>query len=750
MSYANRHSDFESLDNELLHNDVVFLIAGPAFGITSFLHEHIDRCSDKCKCFYINAGTNRSIATGLLNTVICSDSKEKLQKLADAQWGERNKNFLQAMIEGAPYVGPLLAHMADKETAAPVYTGNYLHALAELLVPLFKEITKNYLIEVIIDSAQGMDESSYSVIAELSSIPKVTTVMAITENNDRYIKVRNHLTIYSKLRIDTILFNEPNLHLISELAKNYELTLSDYEIDKVFRATHKNIHRIIESISNYSSLDTTLSRMQSAIVILLSICSEGLSQDDICSMIQQSNVFTQNAVVDVKQAINTLYERNLLTTKIALDGTKSYVLVGWHHPLVESCLSVYSDNLYYRNLVYEYYEQVGIDETIEKTELMYSLSRELSQTTQKKYAGKLLEKKLEHGETIAEDIVFAAELSKRNNRDISLATLYYCRERRYGTALEWLERLRGKKQMDDYKNLRAVLLNRVRRMDEAEVLFQKCIESEFDNAKLNILYAYSLVNSLHLHGSGAIRDIYLKPFIKLSGTTNYGYFARNFASAVPASEKEAFYRTAVAYFEENRDDFGLFSTHCNWGNSLCAFGNPKEASGHLAEAEIGLQQFGVTHLHILYNDIGMCHFMNQQYSEAEKYYSLSNRLGLNTMPLVMVTINRACLSLAKGEVGVANDIMAEVWDQIQVHKVWSLKNKYYTNLLLVKYSEGIDTVSAFIDKYSNELENYVDSATISQYTEFIKNGRNYCSTDLHTLYCPSGLAYWYIDPLKLV
>lgn len=723
-------------------------MAGPAFGITSFLHEHIDRSADKC--FYANAGTNRSLATELLNTVICSDSNDKLQKLADKKWGEREKNVIQAMIEGVPYAGPLLAHAADKKSAKPVYTGNYLHALAELLVPLFEDIAKKNTIEIIIDSAQDMDESSYSVIAELSRIPKVSTVMAITESNDRYLKVKNHLTIYSNLRIDTILFGEPDAHLISELAKSYGFSLSDHEIRHVLLATKKNIHRIIESISNFSSLDTMLTSIQSAIVHLLRICAAGISKEELCSIIQRSNVFTPDTVSDVNDAIAILYDRNIVTTKISLEGSKTYVLVGQHHPLVVSCLSIYSDNLYYQNLVYEFYEQTDTNNSIEKIELMYSLSKELGQATRKKYAAMLLEVKLKNGEIIPEDIVLAAELSRRNNHDISLAALYYCRERKYGISLDWIGSLHGKKQVDNYMNLKAVLLNRVRRMDEAEALFPKCIESEKDYAKLNILYAYSLANSLHLHGADSIKEKYLHPYESLSGTPNSGYFARNFASAVSAKEKETFYRTAIAYFEENRDDFGLYSTHCNWGNSLCAFGKAKEASAHLEEAEKGLQQFGAAHLHILYNDIGMCHFMNQDYGDAEKYFSLSNRLGLNTMPLVMVTINKACLLLAKGEVAKANAAMAEVWDKIQVHKVWSLKNKYYTNLLLVKYADGLDALSAFIDKHSDELSKYVRPTIMAHYTGFIKDGLSYDFTDLHALYYPSGLAYWYIDPLKLV
>lgn len=748
MSFANRHSDFDALNQAIDELDVVFLIAGPAFGITSFLHEHTRRNSSKS--FYVNVGVNKSIASELLTKVIHSESISQLQELANEKWGERDSTTPQALLEAIPYAGPLLSHFADKKSAAPVYAGNYMNALAELLVPLFEDMAKKIQVEIIIDAAQDMDENSYSLIASLSSIKNVTTIITVTENNDRYLKIKNHLEIYSKLHIDTILFGEPDHHLVSELAKSYGYELTDSEITGLLLATQKNIHRIIEAISNYSHPNDYLDPIEKGIVYILDICANGLSQEVLCSILQLSNIFSKNIFNDTSNALTQLYEKNLVTTKISLSGDKSYVLVGRHHPLVESCLTAYTDSLYYRNLVFEYFEKNGIGDSLENAELMYSLSKELLQKSSKSYAVLILDKKLKSGETIPEEIILAAKLDKRSSKDITLATLYYCRERRYNDALGWLESLRNKKNVTFYSNLKAVLLNRVRRMDEAELLFKQCLETEHNQGKLNILYAYSLANTLHLHGSSTIKDLYLTSYEKLSGTPNNGYFARNFASAVPAKEKESFYMDAVASFKENRDDFGLYSSYCNWGNSLCVIGRPQDAFPYLANAEKGLQQFGTAHLHIVYNDIGMCHFMNKEYSDASKYLSLATRLALNTMPYVMVEINKACLALASDDKESAHKIMMDVLDKVTSHKVASLKQKYYTNMLLVQFALGVKPLNTFMKEHEENIAEYVNADIVSKYAEFIRAKCEYSSKHLHNLYYPSGLAYWYIDPLKLI
>jgi hypothetical protein len=142
--------------------------------------------------------------------------------------------------------------------------------------------------------------------------------------------------------------------------------------------------------------------------------------------------------------------------------------------------------------------------------------------------------------------------------------------------------------------------------------------------------------------------------------------------------------------------------------------------------------------------------MNEQYEEAEKYFSLAQRIALNAMPLIMVTINRACLSLALGNQSQALKMSMEIMDKVKQHKVFSLKRKYFTNVLMIQYAAGLDSLTSFINNYLELISKYVDGDIIGMYRDFINDNHRFENMKLHNLYFPAGLAYWYIDPLKLV
>ena len=77
---------------------------------------------------------------------------------------------------------------------------------------------------------------------------------------------------------------------------------------------------------------------------------------------------------------------------------------------------------------------------------------------------------------------------------------------------------------------------------------------------------------------------------------------------------------------------------------------PSEGLLLLKQAEIGLQQFGPNHLHIIYNDLGVCYLMLGDTKNASKYIALAEKLAYNKMPRLITSINKACLLMVKNSI----------------------------------------------------------------------------------------------------
>lgn len=78
IDYKNRIQEFEDLTNKISDHDLVYVVAGRAYGITSFLQEFEKRLKER-KAYYINALSTPDVGVGLLSQLDSEDIK-KLQK----------------------------------------------------------------------------------------------------------------------------------------------------------------------------------------------------------------------------------------------------------------------------------------------------------------------------------------------------------------------------------------------------------------------------------------------------------------------------------------------------------------------------------------------------------------------------------------------------------------------------------------------------------------------------------------------
>lgn len=754
MEYINRTKDFERIILSINNYDITYILAGKAFGLSSFMCELGCRLF-QYRVFTLNTINGSNIANLLISDIIHSEDRNNFKKMVEKEFGEKSTSLLSAILQGIPYAGPGLAQLIEGKELPAIYAGNYTSAIEEVILPYIKKYVISQKVLITLDEAQNMSEESYNLIANLAQIDGVKIVLGITDTTTpNYIKLKNSLALYSNVKWNMVFFGQPEEKLICELANHLGITFSDNEIKDILLQTHKNIHLIVECIINMSMPENNMfyfNEIDKAIILSLHICYFGLNKGVLKSLINMSNVYCPDIDIELNNALNDLEKHGCISRR-CISGTEIYFIASLYHPEIEKCINNYSDILYYKNIVYDYYRRPGMNNSQEILELLYSLSIEFSDHNIKKYAIALLECKLKKGEQISEDIIANAHLSKKNNAEIELSVLYYTRERRYSEALKWIESLKGKRSNYRYQTLKSVLLNRVRKFSEAENMLLCNIATIDEPKTLNTLLAYFTANCIHTNQKEKALEEYYNRMQQLNGTENWGYFLRNLASAVSFPEKERFYEDAIDNFTLFKDTYGIFSSKCNWGNSLCVIRKASEGLPYLKEAEIGLQQFGTNHLHIVYNDLGVCYLMLGDIKNATKYLSLAEKLAYNRMPRLITAINKACLLVVQNELDLSLQILDSIQDEVLVHPVSSISSKYFTNRMLIEYIKGRETFHAFSRNNKLYIDKFIPEAIIKKYQIFLLENRQieYPSDEWNNLFAPAGLAYWYVDPLKMM
>lgn len=754
MEFINRTNDFEKVTASINNYDVTYILAGKAFGLSSFLQELGNRLQ-QYRVFMLNTINGTDISKLLISDIIHSSERNDFKKMAEQELGEKSTSLLSAILQGIPYAGPVFSQLVESKEIPPIYAGNYSSAVEEIIFPYILKCVNHKQILILLDAAQNISEESYNLIANLAKIDGVKILLGITDTlSCNYIKLKNSIALYSSIEHNTLLFGQPEEKLILELAKHLGISLSNEEVKELLSQTQQNIHLIIDYMINMTNSDNknfSFQEIDKAIISFLYICHFGLTPAVLKTLLSMSNVFCPNIDTELYAVLYNLEEHGCITKKVT-ENIEIYFIVSYYHPEIIQCINHFSDIFYYKNIVFDYYRRPGMNNTQENLELIYRLAIEFSDRHIKKYAISLLESKLLKGEYIPKDIIANAQLSKNNNREIELSVLYHTRERHYGEALNWIESLKGKRKNSRYLTLKSVLLNRVRRFSEAEELLLDNINTLNEPRILNTLLAYYTANCIHTNQKNKALQEYEKRKLQLCGTENWGYFLRNLASAVIFSEKENFYREAIENFGVYNDTYGIYSSKCNWGNALCIAKKEKTALPLLLEAEMGLQQYGPNHLHIVYNDLGVCYLMLGDIKNSHKYIALAEKLAYNRMPRLLTAINKACLLAIDNNIESSVQLLESIYNEVIAHPVLNVKRKYFTNRLLVEYLRGCNYYHDFYMQYMQYVNDYVNKTIIIEYQKLYDQSKQikYLSEEWNSLFAPAGLAYWYVEPLKMI
>ena len=750
MAYANRDSEYSAVKSFLEEEaNPIIINAYHASGVTSFVKYKLSNVFSLFfdnRILYIDAASKKSLAEMLFISLICSDYSDRLQRIADKKLGVHDSSLFSAALAGIPYLGPGLARMTEKQTALPIYSGAYPSVMEEFLVPFFEEYTCNGQFLIIIDAAEMLPESSYDLLVRLLRCKKVRIILINEQNSKQYSKLENYLfthEIDSAARVD---FDKPQIKLVKELGQLYKIAVSTDEAKSIINKTGQNIHSIIKSIRELKNVPLLppLNDAEKAIISILHIWEGPVEESALIEMVAMSALFSINTTEMCKNALNLLTER-----EIVIYSLKGWEMACHHNPLVQEVILSVADQLLYQNIVYNFLVQKKSG--LYNVELRYQLSKKLDCTTSLD-ARLYLRQLLVSGQEAPSNLIAEAHLSTKKREDCLLAGIKYCRERRYEDAYRWIDSIPQEQITEDTEAFRAVLLNRIRRNNEAEIALRKCLENQRVPKRDNLLGAVLISTYIHMERLSDAQKIYHSMKDSCPNQSMHGYLVRNATSAYRDYQPSLFHQ-ALIDFKHDGDDFGYYTTLCNQGYALFKYGNPESALTILEQAKVGLEKFPAVNLHIIYNDLGLCYLLLDKYQEAYHYLLLSHNLARNNMPHIFATINLACTEAVTGQTKLALERLDSIEPEVRQHPLDRVRQKYFINRLLVEYLSGNREIKYIIDDALRYLDRYDPEHTkkaVRVYLRYIKTQKPPQRHRWKELFSPCGLAYWYMDPLKLL
>ena len=544
----------------------------------------------------------------------------------------------------------------------------------------------------------------------------------------------------------TVYFDKPQIKLIKELGMLYGITVSHDEALEILQSNNHNIHTIIKQIRSVKSHSPQpeLTACERAVISILNIWSGSIPEDILYEIVSLSESFSLNAE---KTYIDAL--RSLQGQRIVVQSSQGWELSLHHDPQIQEIISNFADQLYYKNIVYQILSREDYGKY--NIELRYQLSKELNCSTAMD-ARLYLRQLIITGKAVPQETMQAAQLVKGEYSDCLLASIELCRERKYQEALEWIDSIPNHQNTDAIHDFRAILLNRTRHSDEAEKALLRSLERNGTPASQNLLRAFLISTYIHMERLPDAQKAFIDGCDLFPNAPMHGYLIRNATSAY-SDYREELYSCALADFKRDNDDFGYYSTLCNQGYALCKNGNAKDGLILLEKAREGMEKFPSSNLHIIYNDLGLCHLLLGNYNDAYHFLLLSYNLGQNTMPRIYAIINLACTEAVMGKTKQACERMKSIESTVESHKLDRVRQQYYINRLLIEYLSGNRKIGAIIEmsgRYSDRYHPEQTRRAIRFCKHYLKSNSRPQNHRWKELFSPCGLVYWYMDPLKIL
>ena len=415
-------------------------------------------------------------------------------------------------------------------------------------------------------------------------------------------------------------FPRPDISYVFEMSEAFNKQISDDDAQVILAKSNGNVVKIINELRNDYKYQEHNKSVVNFILPILAIYGMELSVSDIGELVKLSDFRHIINKDDIINGLKYLESRYLGIIKL-FENTHNEIVAlfkGQKDELLKTsncdpATQLVSKDLIVRHL-YKSFEHLSFDQLV----LGYNLINELELELIRSWSKRLVVEALTHGRPVEKQWIESIAPTTLKEKFVCAIGLF--RRLNYVEAKDILiELFHEHKNNRDIKLLLSLTLNRCRNHQGAEHLLIELIESSTSERELSILLAVSVVNYIHKKDLDGGR-ILTEKHLKIARASNqYGYFLRNAASLYESEDSYAMWTSAINSFEECNDDYGIHTTYANMARYYHYAGNTGKAIKILTKAYYELSKYGEEQMHLVSNNLGVCHLLNENFYEAKKY-----------------------------------------------------------------------------------------------------------------------------------
>lgn len=783
--FWNRKSEIENIEGLLdwdrnKHTRSILYHTQPAVGFTQFL-KYIRHSKNKSTIAFYVDGSNRinnSIFSQILIALGTEYQSRWVHYSREIAGNNRGRMILAKVMEGVPYCGPLFHEFIDSNYLSPsfVYSA-YPSAASELLGQFLRELAKKNRIVVLIDNIQDIDASSMDLIRATTTgaYGNVRYVLGYVNRSNALLQLDDLRDRVSSLGHDVAEthFPPPDEEFASVMASRLHLGIGANEIQQAVESANGNIYKLLTEFTRYkqldkSSVDHALRKepLLQEILWYLTISQQSLRKSDLYNMCSLAPEVFINDISELDQCLFELHDRGLVRQLSLPGGDELVELRGHSDPRTPTSSKDSPRSLLVAERLYDYFSKISESSSYrhsssELAPLLYRLSKTVAPQDVNDRGKGVLQSVLSSGSigaaiSIYDEATIDSDPSDLN--DFVLSAVTKMTVRRYRAALLTLNNAPDKhwEQLEIVRTLKAFCLNRCREHVKSDELIDQLLESVSSLEMRTMLISFKISGKLHQNDIKGAQRIFQQHKDQLKQSQNYGYLLRNAASSFGSRDAVYLLLQAIDIFKDLKNIFGVYTTQNNLGVNYCNLRKYREALECLRESQSGLEIYGVHHLHIVENNLGLVAMYDNNIG-CSSYHLKRGILFANeaVLPIVYMKINMALFYALNKESDKSQSLLNQIRPHVESSSFDRMAQRYYLNASLIK--AYLDSAPPVIMELSEKSIQHPDRSypertirAASAIKEHIRGKRIITRELLMRLYSPCFLQYWYQNPLELL
>ena len=768
MEFINRSSELnfvqEIIEQDSSKNSICFSTCN-ATGFTSFCKK-IEYAYDQKEIFpvYIDGG-DKSGYTVYSSTFEKLWERDKqlfnkyLSQFAITEPGSAARNTAAALA-GIPFVGNFFGEPFKQVSDSARFLRQNAH-LQESFYKLITSLTRKRKVIFLIDNLQLLDSWSISLLENIEdSGLNVNYVFGqcVPKGHETDAGLLIKLSLKGRKIIHKT-FDPPDIKFIREIADHVGNPVSNNFAQELIYESEGNLYKILARLKNIRPEDARpASGVQVTILKLLFICAQPIRKSDIMTLVSNLPDHSLENETAISHDIEILRSSGNIFETILPDGDTLLKLKS--SSVAEALLHEDSlgNQLFLNNHVYEFYQkawQYSLRHSKSELVLMlYRIAKKVAPQEVKRHALNIIKISFALGtsERAKEFINEAVNVDNPSNEtEFYLCVTFNIAYRKYEAALDLITSARFQNFVTSnyYEIAKAICLERSRKYEQFGLILDKLlpVTTIHEEGILRVHQINALVHNNKLSEAGEVLA-YSQENLKKAFA--FPYILRTATSIYAPELSEPYLKKAIKRFEANGDDFGFATSLANMGMLQIEKGKNAKAIQTLKESRAVLMIYGIHHLYIIENSLGLAMLHSGAYDIAIPHFKKGLQLANGEMSRLYFNINLSIADCLKGNYSEALNRLLPFEDFVIRYPVDRVRQKYYINITCMAIIANADLSE--IERLSSLMVRYPDRKKPQRTAQLSLKYQDLLA-DVHSkkidlsYFSPCYLEYWYSNPL---